>query len=358
MTLPPIAMPIAAGALFLNKYAPKNRIGAGSFGEVWLANDDALGHPFAIKILRPGLVVVDQLREAQIGHTFNHNNLVRVHQADVLTDGRVVIAMDYLAEGSITTLANPANFLPLPIALRAIIDVLQGLEHLHSSNFFHNDIKPENILRGPHGQAKLGDYGIVGVSLDGGPVPAPAQYIFHAAPETVVGNGIEARTDVFQTGLTLFRLLVGLGELRSRLAKLGKPAYHAALAGGTLVRDQDFPPFIPRAVVRVVKKAIHPSPEQRFQTALEMQRALERLSYPGHWTVDAIGKLVGEDARYTYRFNHVPAAGSNASLVALKTNKASGRQTQIGSYTKRNLTNEAAEKLSHAFIKAVVEQSI
>jgi serine/threonine protein kinase len=358
MSLPPVASPIAAGALFMNKYTPVNRIGGGSFGEVWLANDNAVGHTFAIKLLRPGVGVVDQLREAKIGHAFNHNNLVRVHQADVLTDGRVVIAMDYLADGSITTLANSENFLPLPFALRAIIDVLQGLEHLHASNFFHNDIKPENILRGPLGQAKLGDYGIVGVSPDGRPVPAPAQYIFHAAPETVAGNGIEARTDVFQTGLTLFRLLVGLGELRSRLASLGKPTYDAALAAGTLVRDQDFPPFIPRAVVRAVKKAIHPSPAERFQSALEMRRALERLSFPGYWTVDATGQLVGEDVRHTYRFDYVTAAGTNASVTAFKTNKASGRETRIGAYTKRNLTKGTAEKLVSAFVKAVVEGRI
>lgn len=358
MSLVPVALPIAAGAQFLNKYALVSKIGGGNFGDVWLANDNAVGHTFAIKILKPGMGVVDQLREAQIGHAIQHNNLVHVYQADVLTDGRVVIAMDYFSEGSITTLANPANFLPLPIALRAVIDVLQGLEYLHTRNFFHNDIKPENILRGPRGQAKLGDYGIVGVSPDGRPVPAPAQYIFHTAPETIAGNRIEARTDVFQTGLTLFRLLVGLGELRSRLAMLGKPAYDAAFAAGTLVRDQDFPPHVPRSVVRAIKKAIHPSPTERFQSALEMQRALEKLSFPGHWTVDATGRLVGDNARHSYRFDHVPAAGTSASVAAFKTNKVSGRENRVGAYTIKNLTKGAAEKLVIAFIKAVVEGSV
>jgi serine/threonine protein kinase len=63
---------------------------------VWLATDHAVQHRYAIKILKPGVMVATQLREAQIGHAFTHNNLVRVHQADVLTDGRVIIAMDYL----------------------------------------------------------------------------------------------------------------------------------------------------------------------------------------------------------------------------------------------------------------------
>ncbi len=194
---------------------------------MWLATDHAVQHTFAIKILKPGVVVATQLREAQIGHALA-NNLVRVHQADVLTDGRVIIAMDYLPDGPITKRANPANYLELPLAIRAIIDVLQGLEHLHASNFFHNDIKPENILIGPNGQAKLGDYGIVGVSPDGQPVPPPAQYILHAAPETTTGHGIESRTDIFQTGLTFFRLLTGLSALRAKLAAMGGQSYAQA----------------------------------------------------------------------------------------------------------------------------------
>jgi serine/threonine protein kinase len=353
-----LPFPIAPNAFLHNKYAPVHKIGSGSFGEVWLANDQAVGHSFAIKLLNPGVMVVEQLREAQIGHIFTHNNLVKVHQADVLTDGRVVIAMEYLPDGPITTLANPANFLALPDALRAIIDVLQGLEHLHTSNFFQNDIKPENILRGPQGQAKLGDYGIVGISADGRPVPAPATYILHAAPETVMGNGIEARTDIFQTGLTLYRLLVGLGTLRAKLTAMGRSNYEAALASGKLITDTDYPPYVPRTVVRIIKKAIHPDPAQRYQSALEMRRALEKLSFPGHWTVDANGALIGADARYTYRIERLAAPGSSGSVAAYKKNISSGRETKVSQFTNKNLTSTEMNKLAALFMAAVIEGKV
>ena len=115
------------------------------------------------------------------------------------TDGRVVIAMDYYPGGPATNLKNPGNFVPLPQALRVTLDVLRGLEHLHSFNVFHNDIKPENILLGDNGQGILSDYGIVGISLDGKPVAPANWYILHTAPE--VSTGIDARTDIFQIGL-------------------------------------------------------------------------------------------------------------------------------------------------------------
>lgn len=358
MSLAPVALPITNGTMFYNKYRLMQPIGRGSFGEVWLAQDQAVNHEYAIKVLNAGIGIDQRLREAQVGHAFRHNNLVRVHQADVATDGKVVIAMDYFADGSITTLANPGNFLPLTTALRTVIDMLQGLEHLHLHNFFHNDVKPQNILRGPQGQAKLADYGIVGVSANGAPVQPSSWYVLHAAPETVAGNGIEARTDIFQTGLTLFRLLAGLSALEAKFNALGDAAYADALAKGTLIARTDFPPFIPNAVCRAVMTSIDPDPAKRFQSALDMRRALEKLSFAGHWTVDATGTLFGEDARHTYRLEHTPAGGSNASVAAFRTNRISGRETRISQFTKTNLGNVEANRLAVSFMKAVVEGNI
>jgi|GEM_PF-859147 len=355
MSLAPVAMPITNGTTFHNKYRWVRPIGRGSFGEVWLAQDQAVNHEYAVKILNAGIGIDQRLQEAQVGHAFTHNNLVRVHQADVATDGKVVIAMDYLSDGAITTLANPAGFLPLPIAIRSMIDVLQGLEHLHINKFFHNDVKPQNILRGPQGEAKLADYGIVGVSPTGAPVMPSSWYVLHAAPETAAGNGIEARTDIFQSGLTMFRLLTGLGSLEAKFTSLGRVAYEAALAGGTLISRRDFPPFIPNSICRAVLSAIEPDPAKRFQSALAMRRALEKLSFAGHWTVDATGQLIGSDARHSFRFEHLAASGRHAAFAAFKTNRQSGRETRISQFTQKNLTNAEACKLELAFFKSVVE---
>lgn len=219
-------------------------------------------------------------------------------------------------------------------------------------------MKPQNILRGPQGEAKLADYGIVGVSPTGAPVMPSSWYVLHAAPETVAGNGIEARTDIFQSGLTMFRLLTGLGSLEAKFTSLGRGVYEAALASGTLISCRDFPPFIPNSVCRAVLSAIEPDPAKRFQSALDMRRALEKLSFAGHWTVDATGQLIGSDARHTFRFEHLAASGRNAAFAAFKTNRQSGRETRISQFTQKNLTNAEACKLEVAFLKAVVEGKV
>jgi hypothetical protein len=104
--------------------------------------------------------------------------------------------------------------------------------------------------------------------------------------------------------------------------------------------------------------AIDPDPAKRFQSALDMRRALEKLSFAGYWTVDANGMLSGEDARHTYRFEHTPAAASNASVVAFKTNKASRREIRISQFTNRNLSKPDANKLVVRFLKAVVDGKV
>ena len=68
----------------LYKYRLVSKIVAGSFGEVWLAHDLAVQREYAVKILQPGVSVDERLREAQIGNRLEHNNLVYVHQADVV----------------------------------------------------------------------------------------------------------------------------------------------------------------------------------------------------------------------------------------------------------------------------------
>lgn len=352
----PIAQLLPGTQLY--KYRLRHRIGGGSFGEVWVAEDQAVGCEYAIKILKPGMPVHHMLREAQIGHTLNHNNVVRVHQADVTRLGHydlVIVAMDYMPNGPVTKLANPSLYLPLPEVIRLGKDILRGLEYLHGHDFFHNDVKPENILIGAQGQGMLTDYGIVGITQDGAPVPPPTFYKIHAAPEVVDTNAITAQTDVFQAGLTLFRMAVGLDTLRQKFTTLGEQAYYDAVARAGLVSTSDFPAYVPSRLRRIIQKAIDPNLAERYQSALEMRRELEKLNYPGHWTVRENGDFVGYNGSYVYRYEQLRKAGNRFDVRALKCNRRTGRETRCIKYCHANLTNAVANKTIEKFVKAVVE---
>jgi serine/threonine protein kinase len=340
------------------KYELKRRIGSGSFGEVWLARDNAVGHDYAIKILLPGIPVPARLREAYIGHSLAHSNLVHVHQADVVNisgNDLVIIAMDYQSEGSITKLANPSDYIPLPDVIRIGIDIMRGLEYLHGQNIFHNDVKPENVLLGADRRGMLGDYGIVGISTDGSPVPPESTYRIHCAPEVVNNVGIDAKTDVFQAGMTLFRMLVGLGTLRDKFNKLGEAKYYQAICDAKLVTASDFPAYVPNKLRRIVLKALSPNTADRYVSALEMRRELEKLNYPGYWAGSPSGAFVGHCNNHEFRFKHQKGADGKSGVVAFKKNLTSQRETRVAKYCLSGLTEPQAAKQIERFVKAVVE---
>lgn len=341
----------------LYKYALLQRIGGGSFGEVWLAEDRAVGHQYAVKVMNPGVSVQERLKEAYVGHRLQHANLVRIHNADVVKvggDDVVLLVMDYHPHGSILAFANPKLFLPLSDALKTGVDILQGLEYLHGEGIYHNDVKPENVLVGPAGQAMLTDYGIVGIDSAGKPVDAPSAYRLHMAPEVIDTGKISALTDILQVGLTLYRLLCGNSCLRDKQATLGWQQYYADLKAGTLVQQKDFPDFVPPRVRRAVLKAMSPDPADRFQDPLAMRRELEKLSFPGSWTVDATGRFIGRQADAEYRFEKQPDASGTFHVDCYRQLQSSGVERRITRFCGKRLKSREADRLITSFMKFVV----
>lgn len=339
------------GNNLLNKYELFRELGKGSFGEVWLAQDKVILQYYAIKILKPGVEIDTRLQEAQIGHVFYHKNLLHVYQADLTDNGKVIIAMDYCPKGSVVNLVNIKQFIPLKKVINIIIDVLCGLEHLHTYNCFHNDIKPHNILISQQDCYQLADYGIAGIAPVGSYSVMPINcYGLHVAPEVRNGYGITKFSDIFQVGLTFYRLLVGIDSLKSKAQSIGMQEYHRLLAEGKLIQMKDFPSYIPNNIRRIILNSIDPQYKERYQSALDMRRALEKLFFSGEWTVDDSGKYIGEDYSYWYRYEL-----EGFSIRAFKKSKQSLREVCISKYSRNNISSlKEVDKIKNNFMQNVV----
>ncbi|MCP5220754.1 MAG: serine/threonine protein kinase [Zoogloeaceae bacterium] len=341
----------------LYKYQLQRHIGGGNFGEVWLAHDLTLARDVAIKILDESMAsVAEHLNEAKVGNRLDHANVIHVHYADVVATppGDVVaIAMDYHPNGSVTTQLNPSNFLPMTEAIRITIDILRGLEYLHESALFHNDIKPSNILIGPRGEGILTDYGISCASPGLRPTKAPDAYILHRAPETTASGNITLSTDIYQVGLTLFRLLNGVGTIRDLRNGVGSTLFEELKAKGKVPRTQDYLPFIPPSVARIIARATKADPDDRFQSALEMRRALEAISLCGYWTTDATGEYLGVSGNQTFRFSQEKTV-HGYKFNAFRTRLDSGSETRVAKMSGSKLNTEELKKYRRAFMLSVV----
>lgn len=343
------------------KYELIQKLGSGNFSSVWLANDISIDSNTALKILNPSFQSVAQLlEEARIGNKLNHTNLLKILYADVVpyNNGQLtLIAQEYHPNGSVIGLLNSGNFLELPTAIKLFTDILRGLEHLHSQGFFHNDIKPSNILIGSKGEGILADYGITGLSSPTGTAIPKDAYIIHRAPETLTSNYIDIQTDIFQTGVTFYRLVNGIGNVKNEFSKYGEAKFEELKSKGKIPDTKNYEPFVPQRIKKIINKAVNPEPSKRFSSALEMRRELEKCCFPGFWTMDANGNLLGIGNSYEYRFEIIAKKNNKFDFITFKKKKATNVETKIGSHSLKIVDHKDIEKGKENFINWVIENA-
>lgn len=339
------------------KYDLIQRIGGGHFGEVWLANDMTLSREVAVKILDESMApIAENLKEAQLGHRLEHQNVVHVHYADVVqwnSVGVVIIAMDFHPNGSVVGQLNSTNFIPLTHAIKITIDILRGLEYLHELGLYHNDIKPSNILIGSRGEGVLTDYGISCLSPDLQPAQAPNAYVLHRAPETSKNNTISMQTDIYQVGLTLFRLINGIGLIQDLRNSLGQDGFEELKTQNKLPRKQDYLPFVPNSIKRIIANAAKADQSQRYQSALEMRRALEAIHLHGYWSSNATGEMIGNFNNQEFRYN-IQKTSKGLTFTPYRKRLSSGNETKIGMLAKSGLSPKELEHCIEDFMLKIV----
>jgi serine/threonine-protein kinase len=200
-------------------------IGTGGMGEVFLAQDLALGREAAIKLLPADFspdLRVRLLREAESSARLQHPAIATFYQAGE-ADDETFIAMEFVRG---RTLRQCLADGPLPVADALAITrcLLEALAHAHAAGLLHRDIKPENVVVTARGAAKLLDFGIA-LPLAVRPTDATVRWdratphpgtsaglvgtVGYVAPEQVAGGVLDARTDVFQVGTVLYEMLTG-----------------------------------------------------------------------------------------------------------------------------------------------------
>jgi eukaryotic-like serine/threonine-protein kinase len=341
----------------LYKYVLEQKVGEGQFGEVWVARDTTVGRSVAIKVLNESMAAVsERLKEAKFGNKLSHPNVVRIEYADVVQhngEKLVLIAMDHLSRGSIKSQLNMQGFIAAPRAVDIAMDVLRGLEYLHEQRLLHNDIKPSNILIGRDGRAVLTDYGISCASVAGGKVIAPSSYILHRAPETAISGEISVQTDIYQLGQTLFRLTSGDPLLRLQRSRVGSAEFESAKSANGIPATKDFADHVDTRLRKIIRKATHPNPSKRFQSALEMRRALEKLKLNGYWDVDSGGEYIGVSGTNSFTFE-VESLSSGYKLTAWRHNIKSKRRTRVSAFCSDSLSKAQLAKNRSSFIDAVI----
>ncbi len=183
-------------------------------GQVTLAEDTLLGRRVALKRLRlaSDLAGIKRLRrEALIGASLTHPNLIPVYDVWEEPDGELCIVMEYVAGHTLSDLIRDCGRVPARQALPILTGVAAALDAVHQRGIVHRDVKPANILLGVDGQIKLADLGIAAVD-DFTKITTADQVVgsfSYMAPEQLEGGRPQPAMDIYALAATAFETLCG-----------------------------------------------------------------------------------------------------------------------------------------------------
>ena len=254
----------------LGPYEILASIGAGGMGEVYRAQDARLNRVVAIKI--SGAQFSERFeREAKAIAALNHPNICQIYDI-----GPNYLVMEYV-DGEPIVFCERPQARPPAEALRLATQIAAALEAAHAKGIIHRDLKPANILATSGGVVKLLDFGLakqsleaviedetqsIGVTQVGTIMGTPA----YMSPEQAEGRTVDGRSDIFSFGAVFYEMLAG------RRAFSGGSA--AATIGAVVHKNLE--PFdAPSGLEAIVRRCLSKSPDERFQTATDLRRALE-----------------------------------------------------------------------------------
>lgn len=257
-------------------------LGAGGMGVVYKARDREIGDLVALKVLRrdllDDLVHLARLKdELRLARKITHPNVLRTYDFGEL-EGIHYISMEYVRGVTLRYMLDQSERLPFSAGLRLAKQLCAGLAAAHAEGVIHRDIKPDNVILDQAGNARLMDFGIArkldrdapGVTQEGFTVGTP-QFM---APEQLEGKPVDARVDIYATGVVLYEIFTG------RLPFTGESPVQLALRQ---INERPPPPSqfwseIPERLEWVILTCLAKQPEGRFSRIEEVSRELEALS--------------------------------------------------------------------------------
>ena len=296
------------GGAVLGPYRIDTPLGAGGMGEVFRATDVRLNRTVAIKVIRTGVALDDRVRarfsrEAKAIASLTHPHICTLY--DVGREGDVdFLVMEYL-EGETLAARLASGRLSLEEALTHAVEIAEALDHAHRHGIVHRDLKPANVMLTASG-VKLLDFGVAKVgpaasaaapatesaaggaaASTAGPLPEPADgaqvpvtrggvvvgTVRYMAPEQLQGREVDARTDLFSFGAVLFEMLTGMRAFEGD----STASIHTAILEQQPAPVSTLRPRVSPVLDDVVRRCLAKNPDERWQSARGVIRALEKV---------------------------------------------------------------------------------
>jgi eukaryotic-like serine/threonine-protein kinase len=271
------AMASVNDTVLSGRYRLESKLGSGGMSTVYLAQDEVLDRPVAVKMMHREISEeADQLerfrREARTAARLSHPNLVSVIDAGE-DEGRPYIVFEYVEGETLKQRIQQQGGLPTDEAVAYAIEIGRGLIAAHGRKLVHRDVKPQNVLIDPDGRAKVTDFGIAR-SMESAGLTATGRVLGttdYVSPEQAMGEDVDERSDVYSLGIVLYEMLVGDVPFQAE-TQVGVAMKHV---NEPLPDVQGLRPDVSAAVASVIDRSTTKDPRDRYRSVGEMVRDLE-----------------------------------------------------------------------------------
>ncbi|HEX4456879.1 MAG TPA: serine/threonine-protein kinase, partial [Polyangia bacterium] len=271
-----------------NRYRLTEAIGGGAMGDVFVAENQAIGMRVAVKVLKPQLLANPEFRqrfqyEAQAVGAIEHPNVARF--LDLVVGDPTFLVMEYVPGETLAATLKRERHMSIQRAIHIGVRLAWGLDAAHVAGVIHRDLKPANVILSADREAgempKLIDFGLAKIAAAAGSdkLTRTGQIIgtpSYMSPEQISGREVDARSDVYALACLIYEMIAG------------KPPFDGGDDVQTLYRQLHEPPEplsqhapdCPAALDRVLGRALAKSPPERYGSMQELVRALDPFSAP------------------------------------------------------------------------------
>lgn len=280
-------------------YKKIRRIGddEGRNSEVFIINDTQLNAELIMKeidISKENFKnFTEFFRESQILYENRHPNIMEIqYAASDYTNNKISLMMPYYKKGSLDKLLKE-RYLTVREIIKYSLDFLGGLLYIHAKGLIHLDIKPNNILINNSGKAVLADFGLSRYLNEEGTAVQRKVYNLNFDPELIMGMDRTISSDIYQVGLTLYRMCNGTSTLEEQKNEIDE--FEKEILNGKFPNRNKYLPHIPNELRKIVNRALEVDIEKRYKSVLDIMNDLSDINI----NLD-IQYQIGSEKMYTF----------------------------------------------------------